>query len=90
MMGLEFHFSTSFHPPIDRQTKKVSILLEQYLRQFVSANQRDWTKLMIVCQFSYIVRRSEATNKNSLSLVPHILMIGYMGRSFIVFKFAKG
>ena len=64
-MGLEFHFSTSFHPPIDRQTKKVSILLEQYLRQYVSANQRDWTKLMIVCQFSYIVRRSEATNKNS-------------------------
>ncbi|KAL6312677.1 hypothetical protein AAG906_039747 [Vitis piasezkii] len=60
----ELHFSTSFHPQTDGQTERVNALLELYLRHFVSANQKDWAKLLDVAQFSYNLQRSEATNKS--------------------------
>ena len=96
-MGSELHFSTSFHPQIDGQTERVNALLELYLRHFVSANQKDWVKLLNIAQFSYNLQRSEATNKSPFELAtrqqpltPHTLMIGYIGKSPTVFKFAKG
>ena len=46
LMGSKLHFSISFHPQIDEQTEKVNALLELYLRHFVSANQKDWAKLL--------------------------------------------
>ncbi|RVW76058.1 Retrovirus-related Pol polyprotein from transposon 17.6 [Vitis vinifera] len=97
LMGSELHFSTSFHPQIDGQTERVNTLLELYLRHFVSANQRDWAKLLDIAQFSYNLQRSEATNKSPFELAtgqqpltPHTLTIGYTGRSPAAFKFAKG
>ena len=47
-MGLELHFSISFHLQTDGQTERVNALLELYLRHFVSANQKDWAKLLDV------------------------------------------
>ncbi|RVW49001.1 Transposon Tf2-8 polyprotein [Vitis vinifera] len=46
LMGSELHFSTSFHPQTNGQTERVNALLELYLRHFVSANQKDWAKLL--------------------------------------------
>ncbi|RVW33091.1 Transposon Tf2-2 polyprotein [Vitis vinifera] len=96
LMGLELHFSTSFHPQTDGPTERMNALLELYLRHFVSANQKDWAKLLDIAQFSYNLQRSEATNKSPVELAtgqqpltPHTLMIGYMGRSPAAFKFAK-
>ncbi|RVX07455.1 Transposon Ty3-I Gag-Pol polyprotein [Vitis vinifera] len=97
LMGSELHFSTSFHPQTDGQTERMNALLELYLRHFVSANQRDWAKLLDIAQFSYNLQRSEATNKSPFELAtgqqpltPHTLKIGYTGRSPAAFKFAKG
>ncbi|RVW63081.1 Transposon Tf2-11 polyprotein [Vitis vinifera] len=88
LMGSELHFSTSFHPQTDGQTERVNALLELYLRHFVSANQKDWAKLLDIAQFSYNLQRSEATNKSPFELATgqqpltsHTLMIGYTGRS---------
>ena len=53
LMGLELHFSTSFHPQIDGQAERVNALLELYLRHFVSANQKDWAKLLEIAQLIY-------------------------------------
>ena len=53
LMGSELTFSTDFHPESDGQTKKVSALLELYVRHYVSANQRDCAKLLDVAHFSY-------------------------------------
>ncbi|RVW49488.1 Transposon Tf2-12 polyprotein [Vitis vinifera] len=58
LMGSELHFSTSFHPQTDGQTERVNALLELYLRHFVSANQRDWAKLLDIAQFSYNLQRT--------------------------------
>nr|CAN64050.1 hypothetical protein VITISV_019944 [Vitis vinifera] len=38
----------NFHSQTDGQTEKVNALLELYLRHFVSANQKDWAKLLDV------------------------------------------
>ena len=97
LMGSELHFSTSFHPQTNGQTEWMNALLELYLRHFVSANQKDWAKLLDIAQFSYNLQRSEATNKSPFELAtgqqpltPHTLTIGYTGRSPAAFKFAKG
>nr|CAN67852.1 hypothetical protein VITISV_020215 [Vitis vinifera] len=97
LMGSELHFSTSFHPQTDGQTERVNALLELYLRHFVSANQKDWAKLLDIAQFSYNLQRSEATNKSPFELATgqqpltsHTLMISYTGRSPAAFKFMKG
>ncbi|KAE8726163.1 Detected protein of unknown function [Hibiscus syriacus] len=68
LLGTELNFSTSFHPQTDGQTERVNALLECYLRHFVSANQRDWAKLLDVAQFSYNLQRSEATGRSPFEL----------------------
>ncbi|KAJ4699844.1 Ty3/gypsy retrotransposon protein [Melia azedarach] len=96
MLGTDLNFSTSFHPQSDGQTERVNALLELYLRHYVSANQKDWAKLLDVAQFSYNLQRSEATNKSPFEIVlgrqpttPHALASSYDGRSPGAFKFAK-
>ena len=68
LMSSELHFSTSFHPQTDGQTERVNALLELYLRHFVSANQKDWAKLLDIAQFLYNLQRSEATKKSPFEL----------------------
>ncbi|RVW79075.1 Transposon Tf2-12 polyprotein [Vitis vinifera] len=68
LMGSKLHFSTSFHPQTNGQTERVNALLELYLRHFMSANQKDWAKLLDIAQFSCNLQRSEATNKSPFQL----------------------
>ena len=76
--------------------KRVNALLETYLRHYVSANQRDWAKLLDVAQFSYNLQRSESTGKSPFELAigqqpltPNTVMTGYTGNSPAAFKTAK-
>ncbi|XP_031275755.1 uncharacterized protein LOC116134222 [Pistacia vera] len=96
LIGSAFDFSISFHPQIERQTKKVNALLEIYLRHFVSANQHDWAKLLNVAQFSYNLQRSKATNKSPFDsgyykqpLTSHTIGTSYKGSNPATFKIAK-
>ncbi|VFQ66115.1 unnamed protein product [Cuscuta campestris] len=81
----------------DGQTERVNALLELYLRHYVSANQKDWTKFLDIAQFSYNLQKSESTRASPFELAtgqqpltPHTLAIGYKGPSPSAFKFAKG
>jgi hypothetical protein len=97
LLGSDLHFSTSFHPQTDGQTERVNALLECYLRHFVSANQRDWAKLLDVAQFSYNLQRSEATGRSPFELAtgqqpltPHTLSTSIEGgKSPGAYKMAK-
>ena len=67
------------------------------MRHFVSANQKDWAKLLDTTLFLYNLQISEATNKSLFELAigqqpltPHTLTISYTGRSPTNFKFMKG
>lgn len=53
MLGINLKFSTSFHPQMDGQTKRINGLLKMYLRYYMSAHQRDWAKQLNIAQFSY-------------------------------------
>ncbi|CAL1372707.1 unnamed protein product [Linum trigynum] len=97
IMGSNLNFSTAFHPQSDGQTERVNALLEVYLRHYVSANQRDWVKLMDTAQFSYNLHRSESTNTSPFELAtgqqpltPTTVATGYRGNSPAAYKFAKG
>ncbi|KAI5652974.1 hypothetical protein M9H77_30161 [Catharanthus roseus] len=96
LLGSDLNFPTSFHPQSDGQTERINALLELYLRHYVSANQRDWAKLLDVAQFSYNLQRSEATNRSPFEVImgqqpttPLTLATSYEGKSPSAFKFAK-
>jgi hypothetical protein len=40
-MGSELKMSTSFRPQIDGQTKRVNLVIQQFLRNYVVADQQD-------------------------------------------------
>ncbi|KAJ8459553.1 hypothetical protein OPV22_032479 [Ensete ventricosum] len=87
---------TSLHPQTDGQTERINSFLEQYLRHYVSANQRDWVKLLDIAQFSYNLQRSSASNKSPFEIItgqqpltPHTLVIGYTGSCPSAYRFAK-
>jgi len=95
-MGSELNFSTSFHPQSDGQTESVNALLELYLQHYVSANQKDWAKLLVVAQFSYNLQKSESTGLSPFEIVtgqqpltPNSPAIGYKGPSPPTYKFAR-
>ncbi|CAH9095580.1 unnamed protein product [Cuscuta europaea] len=97
LLGTQLNFSTSFHPQTDGQTERVNALLECYLRHFVSANQRDWARLLDIAQFSYNLQRSESTGRSPFELAtgqqpltPHTLATPLQdGKSPGAFKMAK-
>ncbi|TYK05161.1 reverse transcriptase [Cucumis melo var. makuwa] len=96
LMGTELNFSTSFHPQSDGQTERINALLEQYLRHYVSAHQKDWATLLDVAQFSYNLQRSESTGKSPFEIImnqqpntPGALIAPYEGPNPSAFSFAK-
>jgi hypothetical protein len=72
LLGSELKFSTANHPQTDGQTKRVNALLEEYLRHYVSASQRNWLDLLDSAQLSYNLNRSSATGHS-----PFELAMGY-------------
>ncbi|KAF2303678.1 hypothetical protein GH714_021160 [Hevea brasiliensis] len=69
LLGTELNFSTAMHPQMNGQTERINALLEMYLQHYVSANQRDWAKLLDVAQFSYNLLRSESTGRSPFEIV---------------------
>ena len=57
-------FSTAFHPQTDGQTERVNGVLNQYLRNYVSADQRDWTEYLALAEFSYNKAKHAATGES--------------------------
>ena len=67
------------------------------MRHFVSANQRYGAKLLNVAQYSYNLQRNEVTNRSLFELAmgqqlltPYTLVMDYIRRSPMAYKFAKG
>ena len=51
LMGSELKFSTANHPQTDGQTERINALLEEYLRHYVTASQKNWVSLLDAAQF---------------------------------------
>ncbi|KAF2317305.1 hypothetical protein GH714_019960 [Hevea brasiliensis] len=80
LLGSRLDVSTSFHPQTDGQTERFNGLLEEYLRHFVNASEKNWASLLDVAQFYFNSLKSSTTNKSPFEivtsqqpLVPHTL-----------------
>ena len=45
--------STAFRPQTNGQTKRVNLVLQEYLRNYVNADQTDWVDHISMAEFSY-------------------------------------
>ena len=96
-METELSFSTSFHPQTNGQTEWMNVLLEIYLRHYLSANQKNWAKLLDIARFPYNLQKSEALGTSPFEVVTgqqpltlHSMASGYRDSSPAAFKLAKG
>jgi len=75
-MGLKFKMNTSFRPQIDGEIKKVNFVIQQFVRNYVLANQQDWVDHLELVEFCYNNSKYSATRATPFQMV--------MGKSPIV------
>ncbi|RVX00199.1 Transposon Ty3-I Gag-Pol polyprotein [Vitis vinifera] len=68
LLGLELKFSTANHPQTDGQTERINVLLEEYLRHYVTATQKNWVDLMDTAHLCYNLQRNLATRMSPFEL----------------------
>ncbi|RVW19034.1 Transposon Tf2-2 polyprotein [Vitis vinifera] len=68
LLGSELKFSTANHPQTDGQTERINALLEEYLRHYVIATQKNWVDLMDIAQLCYNLQRSSAPGMSPFKL----------------------
>ncbi len=52
-MGSELKMSIYFCPQINGQTKKVNLVIQQFWRNYVVADQQDWVDHLELAEFCY-------------------------------------
>ena len=96
ILGSQLNISSSYHPQTDGQTERFNGLLEEYLRHFVQANQKNWPSLLDVAQLCFNSQKSSSTNKSPFEVVmgqqprlPHTSIEPYSGKNPRAFHFTK-
>ncbi len=67
-MGSELKMNTSFRPQTDGQTERVNLVIQQFLRNYVTADQQDWVDHLELAEFCYNLEHS-ATGSTPLQMV---------------------
>jgi hypothetical protein len=68
-MGLELKMSISFHPQTDGQTERVNLVIQQFLRNYVVADQQDWVDHLELVEFCYNNSEHSATRSTPFQMV---------------------
>jgi hypothetical protein len=68
-MGLEFKMSTYFRPQTDGQTERVNLVIQQFLRNYVAADQQDWVDHLELAEFCYNNSEHSATGATPFQMV---------------------
>ncbi|KAK3025937.1 hypothetical protein RJ639_040853 [Escallonia herrerae] len=96
LFGSQLSMSSSYHPESDGQTERFNSMLEEYLRHFVSATQKNWVKLLDVAQLCFNSRKSSSTGKSAFEIVngqqpllPHTVNVPNAGKSPRAISFSK-
>ena len=96
ILGSSLSYSSAYHPETDGQTERFNGMLEEYLRHFVSATQKNWPQLLDVAQLCFNCQKSTSTNRSPFELVtgqqpilPYSLDAPYTGKSPRAFNFTK-
>ncbi|KAK3013696.1 hypothetical protein RJ639_008606 [Escallonia herrerae] len=96
LFGSQLSMSLSYHPESDDQTEQFNSMLEEYLRHFVSATQKNWVKLLDVAQLCFNSCKSSSTGKSAFEIVngqqqllPHTVNIPNAGKSPRAISFSE-
>jgi len=96
MLGSTLNISSSYHPQTDGQTERFNSMLEEYLRHFIDARQKNWVQMLDVAQFSFNSQKSSSTGKTPFEIVcgrqplmPHVVDHPYAGKSPQAHNFTK-
>jgi hypothetical protein len=68
-MGSELKMSTSFRPQTNGQTEKVNLMIQQFLRNYVVADQQDWVDHLELVEFCYNNSAHSATGFTPFQMV---------------------
>jgi hypothetical protein len=68
-MGSELKISTSFRPQTDGQTKRVNLVIQQFLRNYVVADQQDSVDHLELAEFCYNNLEHSATRSTPFQMV---------------------
>jgi len=68
-MGLELKMGISFRPQTDGQTEKVNLVIQQFLRNYVVANQQDWVDHLELVEFCYNNSKHSVTRSTPFQMV---------------------
>ncbi|KAL2613367.1 hypothetical protein R1flu_025059 [Riccia fluitans] len=71
-MRTKLSFSTVFHPQTDGQMEKMNLVLNQYLQNFVSTDQRGWAEWLSSAEFCY-----NSTKHSAIEESPFLLAYGH-------------
>jgi transposase InsO family protein len=87
IMGSKLCMSSSYHPQSDGQTERYNSMLEEYLRHFANASQKNWVSLLDVAQFCYNSQKNSGTGKSAFEVVtgqqpclPHTISSSEIGK----------
>ena len=69
LMGSELKFSIANHPQTNGQMEQIKALLEEYLRHYMTASQKNWVSLLDVAQFCYNLHKLFDTGLSPVELV---------------------
>jgi hypothetical protein len=68
-MGSKLKMSTSFQPQMDGQTENVNLVIQQFLRNYVVADQQDWVHHLELVEFSYNNSKHSTTGATPFQMV---------------------
>jgi hypothetical protein len=68
-MGLKLKMSISFRPQTDGQTERVDLVIQQFLRNYVAADQQDWVDHLELAKFYYNNSEHSATGSTPFQMV---------------------
>ncbi len=68
-MGSELKMSTSFRPQTDGQTKRVNLVIQKFLRNYVAADQQDWVDHLELAEFCYNNSKHSAIGSTPFQMV---------------------
>ncbi|KAA0051359.1 reverse transcriptase [Cucumis melo var. makuwa] len=80
----------------DGQTERFNCMLEEYLRHFVNARQKNWVQLLDVAQFCFNAQTSSSTGRSPFEIVsgrqpvlPHLVDHPFAGKNPQALNFTK-
>jgi len=69
IIGSELKMSTSFHPQTNGQTERVNLVIQQFLKNYVAADQQDWVDHLELVEFCYNNLEHSATGSTPFQMV---------------------